>query len=102
MATAPICAPEVYLEPEVETALRNRLSRIEGQVRGVRRMLDEHQSCDEILVQLAAVKSAVNGAARQLLESHMATCVLDRVRSGEGEAAFESLKGALARYLKHA
>ena len=102
MTRTPTCPTEVYLDPEVETALRNRLSRLEGQVRGIQRMLDEHQSCDEILVQLAAVKSAVNGAARQLLEGHMATCVLDRVRSGEGEAAFESLKGALARYLKHA
>ena len=102
MAKTHTCPPNVYLDPDVETALANRLSRIEGQVRGVRRMLEEHQSCDEILVQLAAVKSAVNGAARQLLEGHMATCVLDRVRSGEGEAAFESLKGALARYLNHA
>lgn len=96
------CAPEVYLEPEVERALVNRLSRIEGQIRGIKKMLEEHQSCDEILVQLAAIKSAVNGAARQLLEGHMETCVLESIRSGEGEAAFESLKGAMGRYLKHA
>lgn len=95
------CAPEVYLEPEVEKALVNRLSRIEGQIRGIKRMLEEHQSCDEILVQLAATRSALNGAARQLLEGHMETCVLESLRSGEGEAPFESLKGALARYLKH-
>lgn len=96
------CAPDVYLEPEVEKALQDRLSRIQGQLGGVKRMLEEHQSCDEILVQLAAVKSAVNGAARQLLEGHMETCVLESVRSGEGEEAFDRLKGALARYLKHA
>jgi len=95
------CPPEVYLDPEVETALRNRLRRIEGQLRGIRKMLEEHQSCDEILVQLAAAKQAVGGAARQLLEGHMETCVLESVRSGQGEAAFESLRGALARYLKH-
>jgi len=96
------CASEVYLDPEVERSLRHRLRRIEGQVRGVEKMLEEHQSCDEILVQLAAIKSAVNGAARRLLEGHMETCVLESVRSGEGEEAFERLKGALARYLKHA
>lgn len=100
--SAKTCAPEVYLEPEVERALTNRLSRMEGQVRGIKKMLEEHQSCDEILVQLAAIKSAVNGAARQLLEGHMETCVLDSIRSGEGEAAFESLKGAMAQYLRHA
>lgn len=100
MATT--CLPEVYLDPKVEKALKNRLSRIQGQLDGVKRMLEEHESCDEILVQLAAVKSAVNGAARQLLEGHMETCVLESVRSGEGEEAFRSLKGALARFLKHA
>lgn len=95
------CATEVYLDPEVERALVNRLSRIEGQVRGIKKMLAEHQSCDEILIQLAALKSAVNGAARQLLEGHMETCVLESVRSGEGEAAFTSLKNALAQYVRH-
>lgn len=97
-----ICPPEVYLEESVERALRNRLSRIEGQVRGVKKMLEEHQSCDEILVQLAAIRNAVNGAARQLLEGHMETCVLESVRSGEGEEAFRGLKGALAQYIRHA
>lgn len=97
-----LCVDKVYLEGAVETALQHRLSRVEGQVRGIKRMLAEHQSCDEILVQLAAVKSAVNGAARQLLEGHMETCVLESVRAGEGEEAFRSLKGALAHYLKHA
>lgn len=96
------CAPEVYLEESVERGLRNRLSRIEGQVRGVKKMLEGHQSCDEMLVQLAAIRNAVNGAARHLLEGHMETCVLESIRSGEGEAAFHSLKGALAQYVRHA
>lgn len=96
------CAPDVYLEPDVEKALKDRLSRIQGQIGGVKRMLEEHESCDRILVQLAAIKSAVNGTARQLLEGHMETCVLESVRAGEGEEAFESLKGAMAKFLKHA
>lgn len=100
--TTTTCTPEVYLEASVERALRNRLSRIEGQVRGVKKMLEGHQSCDEMLVQLAAIRNAVNAAARQLLEGHMETCVLDSVRSGEGEEAFRSLKGALAQYIRHA
>ena len=95
------CAATVYLEPDVERSLQHRLSRIEGQVRGIKKMLAEHQSCDEILIQLAALKSAVNGAARELLEGHMETCVLESVRSGEGEAAFGSLKVALAQYVRH-
>lgn len=100
--TTPTCAEEVYLDPAVEASLRNRLNRIEGQVRGVKRMLEQHQSCDEILIQLAAVRSAVNAAARQLLEGHMETCVIESVRSGEGEEAFASLKSALGQYIRHA
>lgn len=100
--TTRVCPPEVYLEERVERSLQNRLSRIEGQVRGIKKMLAEHQSCDEILIQLAALRHAVNGAARELLEGHMETCVLDSVKSGDGEDAFRSLKTALAQYIRHA
>lgn len=94
-------AQTIYLDREVERSLQNRLSRLEGQVRGIKKMLADHESCDEILIQLAALKNAVNGAARQLLEGHMETCVLDRVRTGGGEEAFHSLKSALDQYLRH-
>ncbi|CAN5885177.1 metal-sensing transcriptional repressor [soil metagenome] len=99
--TRATCAETVYLGEDVERALHHRLSRIEGQVRGIKKMLADHESCDEILIQMAALKSAVNGAARQLLEGHMATCVLESVRSGSGEEAFRSLKGALDQFLRH-
>lgn len=91
----------IYLEEGVERSLRHRLSRIEGQVRGIKKMLADHESCDEMLIQLAALKNAVNGAARELLEGHMETCVLERVRGGSGEEAFLSLKSALDQYLRH-
>lgn len=96
-----ICAPSVYLEESVERSLQNRLSRMEGQVRGIKKMLAEHQSCDEVLIQLAALKSAANGAARQLLEGHMQTCVLESVRAGSGEEAFRRLNDALDQFLRH-
>lgn len=93
---------DVYLDPEVEQQLANRLSRIQGQLEGVKRMLEEQQSCDDILVQMAAAKKAMNGAARQLLENHMETCVRDSVESGDAGEALDSLRGALAKFLKHA
>ena len=93
-------ADEVYLRPEIEKDLKDRLSRIEGHVRGIRRMLDEHKSCDEILIQMSAIKAALNQVTIRLLEGHMETCVLEGVKSGEGEVALASLKGALARVLK--
>ncbi len=59
------------------TTLRNRLRRIEGQVRGVTAMLDEDRDCREIVQQLAAIRAAVQGVSRAFLEQYMADCLLD-------------------------
>ena len=95
-------AEGLYLSEEDEQVLQNRLSRLEGQVRGIKRMLAEHKSCDDILVQVAALKQAVNAVAAELVQAHMTTCVLGRVEAGQGKEALESLRGALGRVLRHA
>jgi DNA-binding FrmR family transcriptional regulator len=92
---------DIYLDPEVETDLQRRLSRIEGHVRGVKRMLSEHASCEDLLIQLSAVRSALNQATARLLENHMETCVAECVRAGEGEKALKHLKGALTQVVKN-
>jgi DNA-binding FrmR family transcriptional regulator len=99
---AEICAPQVYLKPEVERRIHNRLKRLEGQVRGVQRLLAEHHSCDDLLVQLGAVKQALTAVMVELLEGHMETCVAERVEKGQGARALASLRGALAHALRHA
>jgi len=98
----PVLDDGLYLSEEDEEALRHRLSRLEGQVRGIKRMLASHQSCDDILVQMAALKQAVNAVASELVQAHMATCVLGRIEAGHGKEAVESLKSALGRVLKYA
>lgn len=100
MAKAAMCLPEIDLDPDVEKELQDRLSRIEGHVRGVKRMLGEHGTCEDLLVQLAAIRSAVNQVQTRLLENHMETCVADAVRSGKGAKALERLRGALAQVLR--
>ena len=97
----PTAADDLYLTAESEAALANRLSRLEGQVRGVKRMLADHKSCDEMLVQVSALKQAVNGIAAELLQAHMETCVLGRIAAGEGEAALASLRSALTKVMRH-
>ncbi len=98
----PGAGPEdIYLTGEAERAIYNRLSRLEGQVRGVKKMLAERKSCDEMLVQISALKQAVNGVAAELLQAHMQTCVLGRVEIGDGERALASLRSALAKVMKH-
>lgn len=90
-----------YLTGKSERAIYNRLSRLEGQVRGVKRMLAGHKSCDEMLVQVSALKQAVNGIAAELLQAHMETCVRSRIEAGDGQRALASLRDALAKVMKH-
>lgn len=97
-----VCAPEVYLRPEVERRIHNRLKRLEGQMRGVQRLLAAHHSCDDLLIQLGAIKQAVNSVTVELLEGHIETCVATSVESGQGAKALASLKGALSSALRHA
>ena len=94
-------ATDLYLTGDAERAIYNRLSRLEGQVRGVKKMLAEHKSCDDMLVQVSALKQAVNGIAAELLQAHLETCVLGRIEAGEGERALSSLRVALAKVMKH-
>jgi len=94
-------ADDLYLTGEAERAIYNRLSRLEGQVRGVKKMLADHKPCDEMLVQISALKQAVNGVAAELLQAHMETCVLGRIEAGEGARALTSLRNALAKVMKH-
>jgi DNA-binding FrmR family transcriptional regulator len=101
MSKALAVLKSVYLDPEVEEDLQNRLSRTEGHVRGIKRMLAEHASCEDLLLQLSAVRSAINQATALLLENHMDTCVTDCVRAGEGEKALRHLKGALSHVIKN-
>ena len=69
--------------------LMNRLKRIEGQVRGLQRMLEEDAYCTDILTQASAVNSAMNSFCRTLLASHLRTCVSADIRAGRDEAVDE-------------
>ena len=72
-------------------SLMNRLNRIEGQVRGLKRMLDENAYCTDILTQAAAVSSAVNAFSKELLGNHIKSCVADNIRKGNDEIIDELL-----------
>lgn len=71
--------------------LINRLSRIEGQVRGVKGMLEKDAYCIDILTQVAAVNAALNSFSRVLLENHIKTCVTRDIRDGKEETVDELL-----------
>lgn len=65
--------------------LMNRLSRIEGQIRGIKGMVEKSAYCTDILVQVAAVNAALNAFNRELLSNHIRTCVADDIRNGNDE-----------------
>ena len=69
--------------------LMNRLKRIEGQVRGLQKMLESDAYCPDILVQVSAVNSALNAFSKTLLASHMKTCVVEDINEGRDETIDE-------------
>ena len=69
--------------------LINRLKRIEGQVRGVERMLENDEYCPDILIQVSAINCALNSFNKVLLAEHIRTCVLDDIKSGKNETVDE-------------
>lgn len=85
--------------PAEHKALLNRLSRIEGQVRGIHTMLDKDVYCADILVQVAAVNAALNGFSKELLSQHVRTCVADDLRAG-GTQKLDELLQLLPRLMK--
>lgn len=70
-------------------SLINRLNRIEGQVRGIRKMVESDAYCTDILVQVSAITAALNAFNRELLASHIRTCVADDIKNGKDETIDE-------------
>lgn len=91
---------EIYLTEKLQTELVNRLRRLEGHVRGITEMIGRKESCDDILIQLSAVKSALNRVIVRLLEGHMDSCVKQCVVEGD-EEEIDRFKDSLAIILKH-
>ncbi len=72
-----------------QKALINRLSRIEGQIRGIKGMVEENAYCTDILMQVSAVTAALNSFNKELLAEHIKTCVSDDIRAGKDETVDE-------------
>ena len=83
------CEKTKVRSPEELKSLTNRLSRIEGQVRGLKDMLQRDAYCPDILVQVSAVNAALNSFSKELLSSHIRTCVADGIRNGDDEVIDE-------------
>ena len=91
-----VCGPEnccrhKHWEASEMEALTKRLNRIEGQVRGIRGMVENEAYCTDILTQVSAVQSALNAFSRELLASHIRTCVVTDIQNGQLEVVDDLL-----------
>ena len=94
------CEKRKKERPECEErALVNRLKRIEGQVRGVRTMVEEDAYCVDILTQVSAISSALSSFAKELLSEHIRTCAVEDIRA-EREGAADELAEVVGRFIK--
>ncbi len=76
---------------ETKRQMIGRMSRIEGQIRGIAKMIDNDVYCDDILHQFMSVESAIHGVKTQLLEAHMKSCVVEQIQNGEAAVVDELL-----------
>ena len=79
-------------------AVINRLKRIEGQVRGLIKMVENDKSCEEILVQIGSAKAALHKTGQVILEGHLHHCVLDGIKEGNGEETIKKLSSAIEQF----
>ena len=93
------CHKTKHRSDEEYKALINRLSRIEGQVRGVRGMVEKEAYCTDILTQVSAIQSALNAFSRELLANHIRTCVVNGIQSGD-ETVVDELVHTVEKFMK--
>jgi len=81
-------------------ALGKRVNRIEGQVRGIGKMIAENRYCIDVLTQVSAVQAALDALALQMLEHHLHGCVAHAVKSGDGDAAIDEALSVIRKFAR--
>ena len=103
-----LCFLEVFMsshthnhhhDPEKMKAIVNRLSKAIGHLESVKRMVEDDRDCSEVLVQLAAVRSAINNCGKEILKEHISHCIVHAAQDGDEEAIVE-LNEAIDKFMK--
>lgn len=81
-------------------AMMNRLNRIEGQIRGIKKMVEDDVYCPDILIQVSAVNAALNSFNKVLLAEHLRSCVVDDIKGGREDEAIDELVRVLQKLMK--
>ena len=99
MSNACECCKTKIRSNEEYKALINRLNRIEGQIRGIKGMVEKNAYCTDIIVQVSAVNAALNAFNKELLSNHIKTCVADDIKAGKTETV-DDLLSTLQKLMK--
>ena len=102
-ASAPGGRKAVGVDPELKYANQKRLRRIEGQIRGLQKMVEEDRYCADIITQVASVQEALRGVARNLMKNHLHHCTIKALKSGkkaETEAMYDELLELIYAHLR--
>ncbi|NLG62763.1 MAG: metal-sensitive transcriptional regulator [Candidatus Cloacimonetes bacterium] len=92
----------VKLEPEIRDKALARLRRIEGQVRGIHRMIEEERYCADVLTQISSVQEALRAVGKLMMRNHLEHCITDALRSGDPVEAQRTYEEVLDLMYKHA
>ena len=93
----------IAVDPEIKEGNRHRLRRIEGQIRGLQKMVDDDRYCADIITQIASVQEALRGVARNLMKNHLRHCAAKALKSGkpaESEEMYEELLELIYKHLR--
>jgi len=95
-----ICTKKKHREEIEVKSLLNRLSRIEGQVRGVKKMVENEIYCTDILTQVSAIQSALNAFNKELLSNHIKTCVVDGIKNDNEDEVIDELLETIKKLMR--
>jgi DNA-binding FrmR family transcriptional regulator len=77
------CGKKTHRAEEEKKLLNNRLSRIEGQIKGIKKMIDNDAYCNDVLIQLSAIENSIKSLSNQVLENHLYTCIAHDIENGK-------------------
>lgn len=80
--------------------LISRMNRIEGQIKGIKKMIEKEEHCNDILNQISSVKAALNGVSKIILENHLKNCVISGIKNGKENEVVEELIYTLGKMMK--
>lgn len=93
------CEKKTYRSKEEKKIIQNRLSRIEGQVKGIKKMVEEDKYCNDILIQLSAIENSIKSLSNHMLENHLYRCVTNDLEKGNLEI-IDELIGLFKKFNK--